>query len=69
MLNKKLGNDWDKFIEREQNTLYFQKYNVTSNDTYSHQYMNNIQAALSEGKNTWKSYKNMNVLNNQIEFF
>ena len=28
MLNKKLGNDWDKFIEREQNTLYFQKMDV-----------------------------------------
>lgn len=28
MLNKKLGNDWDKFIEREQNALYFQKMDV-----------------------------------------
>ena len=56
------------YINRGQNTLYFQKFNVTSNNTYSHQYMNNIQAALSEGKNTWKSYKNMNVLSNPIEF-
>jgi uracil-DNA glycosylase len=28
MLEFNVGNDWDKFIEREQNALYFQKMNV-----------------------------------------
>ena len=30
--------------------------------------MTNIKAAINEGKNTWKSYKNINVLSKQIEF-
>lgn len=57
------------YINKGQNTLYFQKWDVINNgNNYNHQYMNNIMAAISEGSSTWKSYKNLNVLGNQIEF-
>ena len=40
----------DRYIERRQNTLYFEKFNVVNkeNGIYSHQYMSNIQAASAE---------------------
>ena len=59
----------DGYINKRQNTLYFQKWDVVNyNGNFNHQYMTNIKAAINEGKNTWKSYKNINVLSKQIEF-
>lgn len=59
----------DGYINVGQNTLYFQKWDVVNyNGNFNHQYMTNIKAAVNEGKNTWKSYKEMDVLSKQIEF-
>ena len=48
----------EKFIQKGQNTLYFQKFNVVNkeNTLYSHQYMSNIQAASSESSRLQLAY-------------
>lgn len=46
----------DKYINKKQNTLYFQKFNVVGASLYQHQYMANVQAAVSEGKTMSKAY-------------
>lgn len=48
----------DKFIDKKQNTLYFQKFNVvnTKNGIYSHQYMTNLSAAATEAGLMKKAY-------------
>ncbi len=44
------------YINVGQNTLYLQKFNVTSSNTYNHQYMANIEAPNSEGIKTASAY-------------
>ncbi len=44
------------YINVGQNTLYLQKFNVTPNNTYKHQYMANIEAPNSEGSKTTTAY-------------
>lgn len=45
------------YISRGQNTLYFQKFNVVYKDSlYSHQYMGNVSAAISESKTVAAGY-------------
>ncbi len=44
------------YINRGQNTGYLQKFNVTSNSTYNHQYMTNVEAANSEALKTKNAY-------------
>ena len=59
------------YIKEKQNTLYFQKFNVTSNTygNYSHQYMTNITAPLTEAKSTQNSYASISgLLDSEIEF-
>lgn len=59
------------YINVGQNTLYFQKWNVTNNSygNYSHQYMTNIMAPSSEGKTTANSYSKISgLLDSSIEF-
>ena len=48
----------DKYINLGQNTLYFQKFNVVNSYSglFGHQYMANVQAAISEGKTMGKGY-------------
>lgn len=53
------------YILAGQDTLYFQKFNVspyTTHAIYSHQYMQNISAPTSEGLTTKKMYANSNSL-------
>ena len=50
------------YIGRGQDTLYLQKFNVTSNNTYSHQYMTNIRAPYSEGWSSYTGYRNLGLL-------
>ena len=50
-----IGNN---YINRGQDTIYLQKFNVTSNNTYNHQYMGNIEAPYSEGKRLLAAYEN-----------
>lgn len=47
----------NSYIKVGQNTLYFQKFDVIVQDgLYDHQYMQNVQAAISEGKKVGKGY-------------
>lgn len=59
------------YINQKQNTLYFQKFNVTSNKygNYAHQYMTNIKAPVSEASSTQAAYKKISgLLSKPIEF-
>ena len=47
------------YINRGQNTIYLQKYNVTSTSRFSHQYMSNARAPRSEALKVYQAYKNM----------
>lgn len=45
------------YINVGQDTLYFQKFNVVNkNNLYKHQYMTNVEAAISEGKKVAGAY-------------
>ncbi|MDE7212045.1 MAG: SH3 domain-containing protein, partial [Lachnospiraceae bacterium] len=44
------------YINRGQNTIYLQKFNMTPTSTYSHQYMANIEAPYSEGRKVAGAY-------------
>lgn len=60
-----------KYINKGQNTIYFQKFNTSSYssyNTYTHQYMTNIMAPRSEASNIYNSYKNLNRLNSKYTF-
>lgn len=50
------------YINRGQDTIYLQKFNVTENSTYYHQYMANVEAPYSESKKTASAYKDMETL-------
>ena len=56
------------YILRGQDTLYLQKFNVSSNNTYGHQYMQNIMAPASEAPNIKKAYSDTGSLNNSFVF-
>ncbi|SFB03299.1 Listeria/Bacterioides repeat-containing protein, partial [Acetitomaculum ruminis DSM 5522] len=56
------------YILAGQDTLYLQKYNVTSKNTYNHQYMQNIFAPMSEGASEKKAYMNTGSINNTFVF-
>ena len=58
------------YIARGQNTLYLQKFDVENSDgsMYSHQYMQNIMAAQSEGATLRKLLLDMNALENEYTF-
>ena len=50
----------EDYISIGQNTLYFQKFDVSrSNGRYTHQYMQNITAPLTEGTKTYNSYNSI----------
>lgn len=51
----------DNYVKKGQNTIYFEKFNVVyKNSLYSHQYMTNVMAAISEGSSMGKAYSNKN---------
>ena len=47
------------YINRGQDTVYLQKFNVTPVSTYFHQYMTNVEAPWAEAKKIAAAYKNM----------
>ena len=51
------------YINVGQNTVYFQKFNVTTVNRYNHQYMQNIQAPMSESVSTARAYRNAGIIN------
>lgn len=52
---KYIGNN---YINRGQNTVYLQKFNLSSYSTFNHQYMANVEAAKAEAQKTYAAYKN-----------
>lgn len=63
-----LGNG---YINKGQDTLYFQKFNISSyteNQKYSHQFMQNIQAPSQEGSDTFDGYQKIGLINNSQSF-
>lgn len=60
------------YINKGQNTLYFQKFNVKptdANQLYLHQYMTNVQAPYSEGKSTRTAYNSLGILKDAMVFY
>lgn len=58
------------YIGRGQNTLYLQKFDVDNSDgsLYSHQYMQNVMAAQTEGEILRKWFTNIGILNSTLTF-
>ncbi len=59
------------YINKGQNTLYLQKFNVTnkSSGLYAHQYMTNIQAPTSEALKLFNSYDDLGILEDVMVFY
>ncbi|MCM1180498.1 MAG: SH3 domain-containing protein [Clostridium sp.] len=60
------------YINKGQNTLYFQKFNVKPTETnqlYLHQYMTNVQAPYSEGRSTRTAYNGLGILKDAMVFY
>jgi len=47
------------YIQRGQNTVYLEKFNMTPTSTFSHQYMSNVEAAWAESIKTSAAYSLM----------
>lgn len=47
------------YINRGQDTIYLQKFNVTPLSTYYHQYMSNVEAPFAEAKKVLTAYNGM----------
>ena len=60
----------DNYIKQGQNTLYLQKFNVTTNSggPYNHQYQQNIMAAQSEGNTLRRTYADINSTSSSHTF-
>ncbi len=58
------------YIDKGQNTLYFQKFDVLDDGTekYNHQYAQNIQMAYSEGMRYYRSYEAIGMTDAGFEF-
>ena len=47
----------NNYVKKGQNTIYFEKFNVVyQGQLYAHQYMTNVQGAMSEGSSMGKAY-------------
>lgn len=66
------GAQWiaNGYINRGQNTGYLQKFDVDTSDgeLYWHQYMTNVQGAVSESSISYKGYVNNGMVNNDFVF-
>ena len=58
------------YIDKGQNTLYFQKFDVLDDgtDRYNHQYAQNIMMAYSEARRYYKSYDSIGMADAGFEF-
>lgn len=61
---------YNSYVQKEQKTIYFQKFNTTLNgNLYAHQYMTNIEAPKNEASMMYQAYVDANKLNDYTEFF
>ncbi len=58
----------NEYIKKGQNTLYLQKFNVTTSGTYWHQYQQNLTAAQTEGETLKNTYSSVNAINSTHTF-
>ena len=61
----------EQYVSRGQNTLYYEKFNVGPNNTYSkysHQYMTNIYAPIQEAKSIYSAYSKGDLLASNFVF-
>lgn len=58
----------DNYVKKGQDTIYFEKFNVTNNNTYSNQYMTNISAPRSEADYLYKGYTGANTIDAKTDF-
>lgn len=61
----------EQYVSRGQNTLYYEKFNVGPNNTYSkysHQYMTNIYAPIQEAKSIYSAYSKAGLLASNFVF-
>lgn len=60
----------NNYIQKGQNTPYFQKFDVTDdgNGTYQHQYMTNIQAMTGESTTLYNAYSKSSILDVPLTF-
>ena len=58
----------DEYIKVGQNTLYFQKFNVTEKSTFSHQYQQNLFAAKTESATLRNTYLDIETYDSQHTF-
>ncbi len=61
----------EQYVSRGQNTLYYEKFNVSPNkyyNLYAHQYMTNIYAPIKEGQTLYSAYKKADMLNTNFSF-
>lgn len=59
------------YIDKGQDTLYYQKFDVVKNSTpemFVHQYMQNIRAPYSEAANLYQSYSKASLLGESLAF-
>ena len=58
------------YINRGQDTLYFQKFDVDNSDgnLYWHQYMQNVSVCLTEGSSVRNTYNELGLLGSSIDF-
>ena len=52
----------DGYINNNQDTLYYQKFNIVGGGQYWHQYMANVQAPYTEAYSTYVSYYRSNLI-------
>lgn len=52
----------EDYVNKGQNTLYLEKFNLTEFSTYNHQYMSNIEGPLQASRQIKKAYKNLGEL-------
>jgi beta-N-acetylglucosaminidase len=62
-----IGADW---INRGQDTLYLEKFDVDSSDggLYYHQYMQNLQAPMAESGSVYRAYEECGAINSNFVF-
>lgn len=57
------------YVQKGQNTLYTQKFNVVSKDSlYDHQYMTCVYAPANESPTVYNAYKKYNILDSKMIF-
>ena len=50
------------YIQRGQNTIYLEKFNMTGTSTYSHQYQSGVEVGPAESKKIWAAYSAMDEM-------